>query len=328
MKWLFALAFPIVIMGCGAAATRSSDVVVQIEGATSATPTELTEIVLHEPDETMYVGDIRIDGDEMSSTSKIVLHANGVARSLNLETYSRTLKHTEILEKRGDRVVRWKVKYGTAASLVLINGDGDPDKIMPTLKKSYIVELRGNAVRVTDKHGREVSKEEREAVIRLEIVTKKKKRKPLAQRPRPDQTDAATPPSLQHKARIGDELPWLARYLEEELNIESADATLETEVHNARLAAIYDVDGDTCAVVSVVMHLVRNEADRTHTDTKLEGQVVMRANDGALIGLTVSGPQRTKGTLKTKEGELQYGGRGTVKLRMRRRWEARGQSPQ
>ncbi|MBK9265438.1 MAG: hypothetical protein IPM54_37335 [Polyangiaceae bacterium] len=322
MKAMLGLVLAMATAGCGAAVAQSSDVVVQIEGATTAKPTEMTEVVLHEPDETALVGDIRIDGDEISSSSKLVFYADSQARSVNLETFDRTLKQTEILEKRGSRVVRWKVEYRTAASLVTVNGQGEPDKNMPALRKPYIVDLRGPVARVTDENGRNVSKDEYDAVVRLEIFTKKKK--PITQRPRQGQTETSLPQPVEHKVRTGDEVPWLAEYLERELSIETTEATLEAKVRRTKLVAIYEIDGDICAVVYVAMQLTRDEAKRAHTETSLEGQVVMRAVDGALIGMTVSGPQRTKGAMKTEQGILQYGGRGTIKLRMRRRWEVRG----
>jgi hypothetical protein len=253
-----------------------------------STSSDDAEIALREPDEEPRVGDVRTD-TELTFAEQLgtfTAESGHQAKLLMEERDSRVVR-TEVLEVAGGGVVRWRITFEELDVVRKANATPTKGKLMPQLRKPYVIDAGAQPIAVTDDQGRPLPEAERAAVLREVTIGYKLRqlREPGAVAAGPAQEPAAPV----HRARPGDPMPWLAAHLERRFSYDTSESHTEAKVLQADLKEIRDVDGEPHAVATIWIQLLTTGTDERRIGTEVRGEALVRAKDGEVVALMVKG---------------------------------------
>jgi hypothetical protein len=121
-----------------------------------------------------------------------------------------------------------------------------------------------------------------------------------------------------HVVHVGDELDGYARYLARQLG-GAKDA-------HAKLARVETLEGEPVAAISVSCETTMHPGGVTENWT-LRGEVLVRARDGRELAIRAEGPANMDDTMTKGNARVHLHGSGTMRIDMREKIDAEGNSP-
>jgi len=222
----------------------------------------------------------------------------GLARnSATLDDRETTIEKSEVLGVDGKIVTKKKLTYVEKTKVQSENGK-EKVATTPVLGKTYVLAMVAGKPTVTDEAGKSVPTEEEDVVLKSHRAFGK-----------PDPMIDGMPEGA---IRIGDDVPKLKKALQD--NLTDADDGKERPefiVNEVKLTGIEKGNEPTGVFsVKITVQTPKDSKDPFAMNATLTGTMKLRAKDGWLSGMELTGPL----TLQGKDPSLKVEGKGEMKM--------------